>query len=270
MNCHHCGAAHAVPTQCPGCGAADLARVGAGTERLERDLAERFSVPVVRLDADAARSSGGVAPILESFANTRGGAILTGTQMIAKGHDFPDVELAVVIDADTALAIPDFRAEERAFSLLAQVAGRAGRSAQTADHARVMVQTWNPEREFLQFALSHDVDGFLEAEVARRRELDYPPFTRLVRVLVSAPDRTRADAWARAAADSMRSLDLGAVLGPAKLMRIAHRERAQILIKTRRANTVASAVRQALRASESSRRKEDVRMVLDVDPQSLI
>jgi primosomal protein N' (replication factor Y) len=237
---------------------------------LERDLADRFSVPVVRLDADAARTGGGVAPILDEFANTKGGAILTGTQMIAKGHDFPDVELAVVIDADTALAIPDFRAEERAFSLLAQVAGRAGRSHATADHARVMVQTWNPEREFLQFALNHDVDGFLQAEIERRRELDYPPFSRLVRVLVSAPDRTRADAWAKAAADRLRELELGTVLGPAKLMRISYRERAQVLVKTRRANSVASAVRQALRASEASRRKEDVRMVLDVDPQSLL
>src|SRR5690606_32457261 len=108
-----------------------------------------------------------------------------GTQMVAKGHDFPDVAPAVVVDADAGLAIPDFRAEERAFSLVAPLAGRAGRSQSTAGSAKVLIQTWDPEHAFLRFARSHDVDGFLQRELAERRAHGFPPFSRIVRVLVS-------------------------------------------------------------------------------------
>jgi primosomal protein N' (replication factor Y) len=190
--------------------------------------------------------------------------------MIAKGHDFADVELGVVIDADAALAIPDFRAEERAFALVAQLAGRAGRSTQTAADARVLVQTWDPDQEFLAFARTHDIEGFLAAELERRRSLSYPPFTRLVRVLISAPNPQHARAWSKQVAESLRALDLGTVLGPAQLLRIAGREREQVLVKTAKVPAIAAAIRSALKASEPRRRREDVRIVLDVDPQSVV
>jgi primosomal protein N' (replication factor Y) len=244
--------------------------MGAGTERIEALLAERWpSTPVHRLDADAVRTRGAVSTILDAF-NEPGPAILTGTQMVAKGHDFPDVELAVVVDADAALAIPDFRAEERAFSLVAQLAGRAGRSAATAEHAKVILQTWDPAHAFLSFARSHDVDGFLQRELAERREHGFPPFSRIVRVLVSARAEAPRDQWARAIASGLRQLDAGTVLGPARLLRINDRERAQVIVGTSRAVDVASAVRRFLRTTEVDRRKVDVRVVLDVDPQSLV
>jgi primosomal protein N' (replication factor Y) len=272
LTCHHCGHDEQVPERCPqpSCGSSDIARMGAGTERIEALLAERWpSTPVHRLDADAVRTRGAVATILDAF-NEPGPAILTGTQMVAKGHDFPDVELAVVVDADAGLAIPDFRAEERAFSLVAQLAGRAGRSAGTAEHAKVILQTWDPAHAFLSFARSHDVEGFLDRELAERRAHGFPPFARIVRVLVSARSEDLRDHWARAIAAGMKQLDAGAVLGPARLLRINDRERAQVIVGTARASDVASAVRRFLRTTEADRRKVDVRVVLDVDPQSLV
>jgi primosomal protein N' (replication factor Y) len=180
------------------------------------------------------------------------------------------VELAIVIDADTALAIPDFRAEERAFSLVAQLAGRSGRSATTAPHARVIVQSWDPEQEFLRLAREHDVQGFLERELTRRSELGYPPFTRLVRVLLSAREEQPLIVWAEAVSDGLRRLDVGRVLGPAQLLRLSGRQRAQLVVKTSRPGAVASAMRAFLRKTAAERSKADVRIVLDVDPQALV
>lgn len=271
LACHHCGYRAPMPTSCPSCRATDIARMGAGTQRLERDLEERFGVDVFRLDADAVRGGGDVGSILEQFASA-GPSILTGTQMVAKGHDFPDVELAAVVDADTALAIPDFRAEERAFSLVAQLAGRAGRAANTAEHARVIVQSWDIESEFLQFAQQHDVGGFLEREIERRRVHSYPPFSRLVRVLITARDDRDAMAWAQAVAEGMRTLACGPVLGPAPLLRLSRRERAQVITKVdpRHVTAVASSVRRFIATTERDRQRRDVRVLLDVDPQALI
>lgn len=270
LACHHCGHDEPIPEQCPECRSSDVVRMGAGTERIEVLLAERWpAVPVHRLDADAVRTRGAVGEILGAFARP-GPGILVGTQMVAKGHDFPDVELAVVVDADAGLAIPDFRAEERAFSLVAQLAGRAGRSAATAEHARVLLQAWDPGHPFLGFARSHDVEGFLARELAERELHGFPPFGRIVRVLVSARTEEARDRWARAIGDGMRQLDAGSVLGPARLLRINDRERAQVLVGTRRAIDVAAAVRRFLRTTEADRRRADVRVVLDVDPQSLM
>jgi primosomal protein N' (replication factor Y) len=270
LTCHHCGHDEQVPERCPECQSSDIARMGAGTERVESLIAERWPTTTVhRLDADAVRTRGAVGEILSAFGEP-GPAILVGTQMVAKGHDFPDVELAVVIDADAGLAIPDFRSEERAFSLVAQLAGRAGRSAATAEHARVLLQTWDPNHPFLSFARSHDVEGFLDRELAERKVHGFPPYSRIVRVLVSARSEQMRDQWARAIGDGMRQLDAGAVLGPARLLRINERERAQVLVGTHQAAAVASAVRRFITRTERDRRKVDVRVVLDVDPQALI
>jgi primosomal protein N' (replication factor Y) len=269
LTCHHCGHDERVPEKCGDCGSGEIARMGAGTEQLETLLAERFAVPVFRLDADAVKTRGAVGEILGAFA-AAGPSILTGTQMVAKGHDFPDVEVAVVIDADAGLAIPDFRADERAFALVAQLAGRAGRSAATNEHAKVLIQTWNPAHPFLGFARSHDVEGFLDQVIDERRLLGYPPFQRIVRVLISARSEAMRDHWAEALGDGMRRLDAGTVLGPARLLRINDRERAQVLVSTRRAADVATAVRRFLGTTEADRRKVDVRVALDVDPQALV
>jgi primosomal protein N' (replication factor Y) len=269
LDCHHCGIHEQIPSNCPSCNGADLGRLGAGTERLEIELAEAFDVPIHRLDADAVRTAGAVEHVLTAFGEP-GPAVLVGTQMVAKGHDFPDVELAAVVDADTALAIPDFRAEERAFSLVTQLAGRAGRSAHTAEHARVLVQSWNTDAAFLKYASTHDVAGFLAAELERRRELDYPPFTRLVRVLVSSTNPEVSWDWASTVAEGLVKLEAGKVIGPAPLLRISGRYRAQAAIKTHHAGAVATAMRAFLRSTSAGRSRRDIRIALDVDPQTMV
>ena len=196
LACHHCGHREPVPDRCPHCSSSAVARHGSGTERLAHDLAAVFDegdFPVFRLDADAvlagAEQAGdaGAAAILGSFQAASKGALI-GTQMVAKGHDFPDVELALVIDADATLRFPDFRAEERTFALIAQLAGRAGRGG----NGRVLVQTVTPEARAIAHAASHDSDGFLAGELERRRALGYPPFSHLVRIVCSSPQAPAA------------------------------------------------------------------------------
>ncbi|MGH3013280.1 MAG: replication restart helicase PriA, partial [Gaiellaceae bacterium] len=157
LHCHHCGRREAAPELCPACGAAEVARLGAGTEKLEAVLADRFSeLERFRLDADAARHPGKLNEVLAGFAACERGVLL-GTQMVAKGHHFRGVALAAVVDADTALGLPDFRAEERTFQLVTQLAGRSGRDAP----GRVLVQTFQPDARPIVLAARHDVEEFL-------------------------------------------------------------------------------------------------------------
>ena len=180
--CHHCGHRERVPQRCDACGSLSVARYGVGTERIEAELAEALDVPVFRLDADTAATKDAVPELLGRFHAASAGVLL-GTQMVAKGHDFPDVTLGVVLDADSTLRFPDFRAEERTFALIAQLAGRAGRGPQGG---RVLVQTTAPDAPAIEAAAQHDTEGFLAGELERRRALRYPPFADLIRVVVSA------------------------------------------------------------------------------------
>ena len=157
-------------------------------------LEERFpELEVLRLDADVTSRQGALEAVLDRFARSER-AVLVGTQLVAKGHDFPDVRLAAAIDADVGLALADFRAEERTFSLLVQLAGRAGREG---TGGRVLLQSWTPESRVVRLAARHAVDEFMDGEVARRATFGYPPHARLVRVLVAAPDVGGARAGAR-------------------------------------------------------------------------
>src|SRR5207253_4606830 len=184
MRCHHCGHAEAEPTTCPACGSAELARLGAGTQRLERELEAHLpELERIRLDADVVGKPGASAAALSRFAAAER-AVLVGTQMVAKGHHFPGVALAAVVDADTGLGLPDFRAEERTFQLLTQLAGRSGRDAP----GRVLVQTFQPDSRAIELAASHDVPRFLAGELDRRRDLGYPPFRHLERNVVAGPE----------------------------------------------------------------------------------
>ena len=149
---------------------------------------------MIRLDADAVEKPEQLRDALERFARAER-AVLVGTQMVAKGHHFPGVELAAVVDADTGLGLPDFRAEERTFQLLTQLAGRSGRDAP----GRVIVQTFQPDARAIAYAARHDVRGFLDGELERRRALGYPPFQHLVRIVVTGPDARRRAARARGA-----------------------------------------------------------------------
>jgi primosomal protein N' (replication factor Y) len=265
LACHHCGHREQVPERCS-CGSGALARHGAGTERLEHDLAAALDdggFPMFRLDADtvAGASGGGVATLLRRFQDAPAGVLL-GTQMVAKGHDFPDVALGVVLDADATLRFPDFRAEERTFALIAQLAGRVGRGGE----GQVLVQTIAPSARSIQQAARHDSEGFLAGELERRRALRYPPYSHLVRIVCAASEGSRA----RTAAVAIRArLELAAadVLGPAALFRLRERERQVLVVKTTERSAAVRAIGAAVHHAASARAHAGVSFSVDVDPQ---
>jgi primosomal protein N' (replication factor Y) len=264
LHCHHCGYSEAVPAACPACGSTELARVGAGTQRLETELARQLpELERIRLDADVAARPGALRAALERFRSTRG-AVLLGTQMVAKGHHVPGVALAAVVDADTGLALPDFRADERSFQLVTQLAGRSGRDAP----GLVLVQTFQPDAIPFQFAVRHDVGGFLAGELERRRALDYPPFRHLVAILVAGPE---ADAPLAVLQELRTGLagEEADLLGPAPLLRLRGRHRAQLLAKTAQPRRLARQAAALLAAAGPAMRRDGLTAVVDVDPQSL-
>jgi primosomal protein N' (replication factor Y) len=264
LHCHHCGFAAQSPESCPACGSVELARIGAGTQRLERELEahvpelERF-----RLDADTSEKPGEPAVTLRRFA-AADRAVLVGTQMVAKGHHFANVSLAAVIDADTGLGVPDFRAEERTFQLVTQLAGRSGRDAP----GRVLVQTFQPESRAVALAARQDVEGFLAGELERRLELGYPPYRHLVRILVTGPEREDAMRVLTELAEGLADAP-GELLGPAALFRLRGRHRAQLVAKTESPREVASRAARLLASAARAMREADLSAVVDVDPQSL-
>ena len=264
LHCHHCGRVEQVPRSCPSCGSVELARIGAGTQRLEAELArslpelERF-----RLDADTSRRPGAVRDTIERFRSAER-AVLVGTQMVAKGHHVPGVALAAVVDADTGLSMPDFRAEERTFQLVTQLAGRSGRDAP----GRVLVQTFQPDATPLRHAVNHDVTGFLAGELERREALGYPPYRHLVSILVAGPEPAAPLAALRELRERLEGVD-GDLLGPAPILRLRGRHRAQLLAKTTQPRAVARRASTLLAAAARSMRRDGLTVVVDVDPQSL-
>ena len=262
LRCHHCGHAEPAPAVCPACGSAEIARLGAGTQKLERELEREFpDLEIIRLDADTTRKPEQLLATLQRFA-AADSAVLIGTQMVAKGHHFAGVELAAVIDADTSLGLPDFRAEERTFALITQLAGRSGRDAP----GRVIVQTFQPDARPITFAARHDVSRFLDEELARRRELGYPPYSHLVSIVVSGPELAPAVRALEEVRDGIRDARL---LGPAPLLRLRGRYRAQLVAKTDRPRVVAVQAARLLSAAAPAMRRAGLTAVVDVDPQSL-
>lgn len=212
--CHQCGRRYPAPALCPSCGSPYLRKLGAGTERVQGELNALFrehlgddvaaSIPVVRMDADSVRAlgKGGHATLLDGFiAAPRG--VLLGTQMIAKGLDFPDVTLAAVLNADTALNLPDFRSGERTFQLIEQVAGRAGRADKPG---RVIVQTYWPTHPAIRAGAAHDRDIFLAADLPERELLGYPPYRRLANLLLWGGDQSVVTRVAQELASRLREL----------------------------------------------------------------
>jgi primosomal protein N' (replication factor Y) len=263
--CHHCGHREPTPTRCPDCRSTSVGRHGLGTERLEHEFAAALgggsttAFPVFRLDGDVAAQKGRAAAVLRRFESAPAG-VLVGTQMVAKGHDFDGVGLAVVLDADATLRFPDFRSEERTFALVAQLAGRAGRGP--GGTGRVLVQTLDPRASSIAFAADHDSDGFLAAELGRRQALGYPPYGELIRIVCSSES---PDAPMSAARTLRADLDIpGAVLlGPAPLFRLRGRDRAQLVVKGGERRAAVAAVGGAV--DRLGRR--DVAISVDVDPQ---
>lgn len=262
LRCHHCGHSESSPVTCPACGSPDLARIGAGTQKLERELVRELpELELIRLDADAVSKPEQLAAALRRFA-TAEGAVLLGTQMVAKGHHFAGVELAAVVDADGALALPDFRAEERTFQLITQLAGRSGRDAP----GRVLVQTFQPDARPIRHAMRHDVEAFLVEELQRREALGYPPYAHLVRIVVSGPSLEPVVRALDELKAGVRGVEL---LGPAVLFRLRGRHRAQLVAKTDRPRRVATQAARLLAAAAPAMRRAGLTAVVDVDPQSL-
>ena len=266
LACHHCGHVEALPGSCPECGSVTLARAGAGTERIETMLASVVDpLPVFRLDSDSVGGGDSHLEILSRFQQAAAG-VLVGTQMVAKGHDFADVSLAVVIDADATLRFPDFRAEERTFALVAQLAGRSGRGEAGG---RVLVQTLAPDAEAIRLAADHDSAGFLAAELGRREALAYPPYSHLVRIELAGAQPAEVQAHARELAAVLgKSLPAEThLLGPAPKFRLRGRHRRQLLIKGADRAATTAAVRAAIEGLATSRTLRGTALSVDVDPQ---
>ena len=270
--CHYCDHRAPATAQCPSCGSPLLRYSGAGTQRAEREL--RTSLPaarVLRLDTDVARTRGGAGDVLSAFA--RGEAdVLLGTQMIAKGFDFPRVTLVGVLDADVALHLPDFRAAERTFQLLIQVAGRAGRGERPGE---VLVQTCTPEHPAITAASAYDERRFVDHELAERKETGYPPFARLASLLFSGADVALVERAADRAGDLLREraeAEGVKVLGPAPqaLARLRGKHRWHVMLKGTSGAKVRMLAAQALEWAESSDRPRGVRVAVDVDPVEVL
>ncbi len=268
LRCHLCGYSRRVPDRCPACGSIELAALGAGTQRIEEEIARRFpDLHPVRMDRDTTRGGEAHELILRRFASGEAGALL-GTQMVAKGHDFAHVTLVGVINADPSLFLPDFRAAERTFRLLVQAAGRAGRGEKPGE---IVVQSLDPENPVFTALAGPDVEGFLAREAAVRRENLYPPFARMALVTFASADEEEAAAGAEAFAARLRRLGPPLVVdGPAEaqVKRVKRRWRRRIAVRTPRSVDPSGArLREALRSTMaglvfSSR----VSLMVDVDP----
>ncbi len=235
-------------------------------EQVEALLAERLApMPVFRLDSDTAAGRGAHARILAAFAAAKGG-VLVGTQMVAKGHDFPEVTLSAILDADATLRFPDFRAAERTFAMVAQLAGRSGRGEAGGE---VIVQTLAPGAPSVAHAARHDAAAFLAEEVERRRALRYPPFSHLVRVVLKSESEPRLDAAAAALAASLEPALPADVelLGPAPMFRVRNRHRRRLLLKAPERAACVEAVREAVERLAADRALREVAIGVDVDPQ---
>ena len=265
--CHYCGGGRSPPQACPDCGLPALRRAGVGTEKITAELARRYpEARVARLDRDTVTSQRSMLETIGRFARGEYD-VLVGTQMVAKGHDFPSVTLVGIINADTGLHFPDFRSAERTFQLITQVAGRAGRGDRPG---RVVIQTFFPEHFAILHAAKGEYAEFAREEIENRKALGYPPAGRIVKILHQGADRERVAAAAEKAADLLRKHAAGSkVLGavPAPIVRIQGKHRFQILLKSPSAARL-HAILETLEASLPER--TGVERLIDVDPQSML
>jgi primosomal protein N' (replication factor Y) len=274
LKCHYCGYQRKAPNACPECQGLDILMRGIGTQRIEEELHTLFpGVSAMRMDLDTTRGRYSHDKILSAFGRGEY-QILLGTQMVAKGLDFPRVTLVGVISADSELLFPDFRAGERTFQLLTQVAGRAGRKDKEGE---VVVQTFTPDHYAIFYVRSHDYDHFFKNELKDRHQLDYPPYSRMINIVFRGPKEEAVRYVAEAFA---AGLNVGAdarMLGPvpATLSRIEGQYRYQILLISSKQNDPGAqktreAVRQAMQNSKELHRGRKVLTSIDVDPISIL
>ncbi len=271
LKCHLCGFSRATASQCDACKSRLLRYSGVGTQRVELELKSMFpGVGVLRMDADTTRGKEGHRRILEEFGS---GAypILLGTQMVTKGHHFPGVGLVGVVSAEEGLNFPDFRSAERTFQQLTQVAGRAGRAD---DAGRVVIQTYTPDHAVFRYLCAHDYDGFMNEELELRKNLNYPPFARVVLASCSGTDAAALSSFMETWASTLRAelAERGvAVLGPSPplVARVKNRFREQILLKGAITQVHKDSVMATFRRlSESRRGGSAIDLRWDVDPES--
>ena len=261
LRCHYCDFQQPLRRVCPQCGLETIREFGVGTERVAEEVTRLFpGARVVRMDSDTTTRVGDHARLLTEFGER--GDVLVGTQMVAKGLDFPTVTLVGVVAADVGLHIPDFRAAERTFDLIAQVCGRSGR-ARTGE---AIVQTYTPHHPVIVHASAHDYDGFAREELAQRRELRYPPFSRLVYLGIISSSRKNAQEAAGRYAEILRSADVGEVLGPATypIARVNNEWRFRVAVKSRTPKPLRAAIRAKILPLALADRA--TRVAINIDP----
>jgi primosomal protein N' (replication factor Y) (superfamily II helicase) len=261
LRCHYCDAQQPIPECCPSCGRGPIREFGVGTERVEAEVQRLFpNARVVRMDSDTTTRIGDHARVLNAFESD--GDVLVGTQMVAKGLDFPAVTLAAVVAADIGLHIADFRSAERTFALITQVCGRSGR----ARPGEAIVQTYSPGHPAIAFAARADYEGFAEGELAERRAARYPPFGRLVYLGVVARSRRAAEETSAEYAELLRDDASAEVLGPAPypIARLNDEWRMRIAAKTQRLVAVRETIRKVI--LPRAQRDKRTRLVINVDP----
>jgi primosomal protein N' (replication factor Y) len=269
--CHYCGYTIVQPARCPECQSEHIRFFGTGTQKVEAELARLFpGIRVIRMDVDTTSRKGAHEELLHKF-RTGQGDVLLGTQMIAKGLDFPRVTLVGVIAADTSLHLPDFRAAEKTFQLLTQVGGRAGRHELEGD---VIIQTYTPEHYSIVHATRHDYPSFYREEMMQRRRTGYPPYYRLVLITFSHEEVPVVIRAAHSVADFLRprlaetTILLGPVASP--IPRIKDRFRFQIMLKYRDEPRLSDLLAQAVDVFEEGNKQQKVLMTIDVDPHVLL
>jgi primosomal protein N' (replication factor Y) len=277
FKCHYCGFSRAAMSNCDICGSSDIRKLGLGTEKIEVAINELFpDARAARMDRDTTTRKGSIVKLLKGLRD-RTIDILIGTQMIAKGHDFPWITLVGIICADLSLSFPDFRAGERTFQLLAQVSGRAGRGASPG---RVVLQTYNPDHFSIMAAKDQDFHSFYTQEMSFRKALNYPPFSRMIQLKISGKDKSKTRDQATHLGDLCRTLKTAnpslygsvEIMGPieASLTKIAKRYRWQILLKGISAKALHKFIGQLLSQNPGVFNNYSVRVVIDVDPITMI
>ncbi len=268
LTCHYCGFSAPLPSLCPSCGQNSVQTFGYGTERIAEELHKRFEgYRVARMDLDTTRNKNAYQEIIEEFARHETD-ILVGTQMVTKGLDFEKVNLVGVINADTLLNFPDFRSDERAFNMLVQVAGRAGRRK---EKGLVLVQTTDPTHDVLRFVKSHDYLGFYARELEQRRKFSYPPFTRVINIYLKNKDKATVDSVAVAYTQKLREVFGPRVLGPEQppVGRISTYYFQTIMLKieaTASMRKVKELLRSVYASMASDHRMKSTQLYYDVDP----
>ncbi|MDD6655511.1 MAG: primosomal protein N' [Treponema sp.] len=268
LRCHYCGWHILPPSSCPKCGSLDIGYSGFGTEFIEAETAQKFpNARIVRVDTDSVSKKGELQNKIDAFKKGEFD-IMLGTQMVAKGLNFPNLKTVGIILADTALHLPDFRATERTFSLITQVAGRAGRFF---PDGKVFVQTYNPENQAISFACSANTEGFYDFEINQRKLLSFPPFSRLIRLVFRSSNQIKAEKTSEDAANLIENLKIPGVeiLGPSEcpLSKISQNYRFQLILRGEKIVPLQNAVRKLL---FDYRHPQEVYIECDVDPVSLL